>query len=67
MSEFLSYQKTLEGVVLHDDIEPLVHILEQHKNWGAFSCKLPSYIVVNLIDALRTLRQHGAEYYDTQE
>lgn len=65
MAEFLSYQKVLDGVVLADDIEPLVHILEQHKNWGAFTARLPSYIIVNLIDALKTMREAGAEYYET--
>lgn len=67
MADFLSYQKTLDGVVNPDDIEPLVSLVEQHKNWGAFKCKVPSYIIVRLIDALREMRQHGAEYYETQE
>jgi hypothetical protein len=62
-----SYRQTLNGVVQNDDIEPLLHIVEQHKNWGAFSCKLPSYIIVNLIDALKTMRDHGKEYYETAE
>lgn len=67
MAEFLSYQKALDGVVSADDIEPLVSLLEQHKNWGAFKCRVPSYIIVRLIDAVRDLRQHGAEYYETRE
>lgn len=67
MAEFLSYSKTLDGVVDSDDIEPLVNLVEQHKNWGAFKCRVPSYVIVRLIDALRDLRQHGAEYYETRE
>jgi hypothetical protein len=67
MAEFLSYAKTLEGVVAEDDIEGLCSLVEQHKNWGAFKCRVPSYIIVRLIDALRDLRQHGAEYYETSE
>lgn len=67
MAEFLSYQKALDGVVNSDDIEPLVNLLEQHKNWGAFRCRVPSYIIVALIDAVRELRQHGAEYYETAD
>lgn len=60
-----TYQATLSGVVQDEDIEPLLHILEQHKNWGAFKCRVPSYIIVNLIDALKTMRDHGKEYYET--
>ena len=67
MAEFISYAKALDGVVDSDDIEPLVSILEQHKNWGAFKCRVPSYILVRLMDAVRDLRQHGAEYYETQD
>ena len=67
MAEYISYGKALDGVVEAEDIEPLVNLVEQHKNWGAFKCRLPSYIVVRLIDALRDLRQHGAEYYETDD
>lgn len=67
MAEFISYQKALDGVVMAEDIEPLVSIVEQHKNWGSFKCRVPSYILVRLIDAVRELRQHGAEYYETDE
>lgn len=65
--QHLSIAQVLDGVVQPDDIEGLQGLVEQHKNWGAFSCRLPSYIVVNLIDALRVLREHGAGYYATSE
>lgn len=67
MTENLSFKQVLDGVVSEDDIEPLQNLVMQHKNWGAFSCKLPSYIVVSLIDTIRLLREHGAKYYVTSD
>ena len=67
MTENLSFKQVLDGVVSEDDVDGLQNLVLQHKNWGAFSCKVPSYIIVNLIDTIRLLREHGAKYYVTSE
>ena len=64
MAKNLSFAKVLEGIVQNDDIPGLQSLVDQHKNWGAFTVRVPSYIVVGLIDALRVLREHGAQYYE---
>ena len=67
MAEFMSHEKALEGVIEKEDIAPMVDMLQQHKNWGSFKARVPSYILVRLMDAIRDLRQHGADYYDTTD
>lgn len=67
MTDHLSFAQALDGVVEADDIPGLRNLVEQHKNWGAFSCRVPSYIIVNLVDTIRLLREHGAKYYITSE
>ena len=67
MANFLSHAEALEGVIEAEDIGPMVDLLQQHKNWGSFKARVPSYILVRLMDAIRDLRQHGADYYDTDE
>ena len=63
----LSFAQVLDGVVEPDDVPGLQGLVEQHKNWGAFSCRVPSYIIVRLVDTIRLLREHGANYYITSE
>jgi hypothetical protein len=65
MPKNLSLEQALDGVVEADDIPGLVNLVMQHKNWGAFACRVPSYVIVRLIDTVRLLREHGAEYYVT--
>lgn len=67
MTDHLSFAQVLDGVVTADDVPGLQNLVSQHKNWGAFSCRVPSYIIVNLIDTIRLLREHGAKYYVTSE
>jgi hypothetical protein len=67
MTDKLSIPAVLDGVVESGDIEGLHNLVMQHKNWGAFTCRVPSYIIVNLIDTIRLLREHGARYYVTSE
>jgi hypothetical protein len=67
MTERLSIPQVLDGVISADDIAPLVQLVEQHKNWGSFTARIPSYIIVSLVDTLRVLREHGARYYITSD
>ena len=64
MSEYkISYREALQGVVIPDDVEGMVNLLEQHKNWGAFTAKMPSYIVVSLVDTVKRLKEDIAASY----
>ena len=57
MSGELSYLEALTGVVSENELEGLVGLVQGHKNWGAFMTRIPSHIVVNLIDEIKRLRQ----------
>lgn len=58
----LSYIEALFGVVDEQDMEALVGLVDNHKNWGAFSCRLPSHIVVRLVDEVKRLREQVGGY-----
>lgn len=58
----ISYRDALAGLMQAEEVEHVVRLLDEHKNWGAFSARLPSYILVNLIDALRSAREQLASY-----
>lgn len=53
----LSYIDVLHGVVDEQDMEALVGLVDNHKNWGAFACKLPSHVIVRLVDEIKRLRE----------
>ena len=53
----LSYAEALYGLIDEQDLEAMVGLVENHKNWGAFKARLPSHIVVNLIEEIRRLRE----------
>jgi hypothetical protein len=59
----ISYREALQGVVIPDDVEGMVNLLEQHKNWGAFTAKMPSYIVVSLVDTVKRLKEEAMAAY----
>lgn len=59
---YLSYNEALAGLFAYDDIEGLVGVVTQHKNGGAIRCRLPSYIVVTLIDEIKSLRERVGGY-----
>jgi hypothetical protein len=63
----LSFAQVLDGVIEADDIPGLENLCLQHKNWGAFAVRVPSYVIVRLVDTIRLLREHGAAYYVTSE
>lgn len=63
----LSYRAVLTDVVTKDDIDGMLNLIEQHKNWGAFTARLPSYIIVLLIDHLKTLKEQVAGFYAQPE
>ena len=58
----LSYIEALYGVVGEDDMEAMVGLVENHKNWGAFKCRLPSHIIVNLVEEIKRLRELQGGY-----
>lgn len=58
----LSYVEVLFGVVDPQDVEGLVGLVDNHKNWGAFQCKLPSHVIVRLIDEIKALREKVGGY-----
>lgn len=58
----LSYIEALFGVVDPEDMEPLIGLLENHKNWGAFKAKIPSHLIVRLVDEVKRLREQVGGY-----
>jgi len=53
----LSYTAVLRAIFADDEAAGLANIVEQHKNWGAFPARLPSHIVVLLIDEIKSLKE----------
>ncbi len=58
----LSYIEALYGVVSEDDMEAMVSLVENHKNWGAVTARIPSHIVVSLVEEVRRLREKVGGY-----
>lgn len=58
----LSYLEALTGVVEPDYMEPLLQLVDNHKNWGALIARLPSHVVVNLVDEIKRLREQVGGY-----
>lgn len=57
MNAELSYVEALYGVVSEDEMEGIVGLVENHKNWGAVKARLPSHIIVNMVEEIKRLRQ----------
>lgn len=59
----LSYHEALVGLIDQNDLEAVVGILDAHRNWGAFRTKgIPSYVIVNLIEEVKRLREQAGGY-----
>ena len=58
----LSYYEALYGIVSDNDVEALVELVKSHKNWGAIMARLPSDIVVSLVDEIKRLREAAGGY-----
>lgn len=58
----LSYVEALFNVVSEDDMEGVVGLVENHKNWGAFRARIPSHILVNLVEEIKRLREAAGGY-----
>lgn len=58
----LSYMEALYGVVSEDEMEGMVSLVENHKNWGAVIARLPSHIIVNLVEEIKRLREQVGGY-----
>jgi hypothetical protein len=58
----LSYIEALKGVVEDENMDAVLGLIESHKNWGAFKAKIPSHMVVNLIEEIKRLRERVGGY-----
>ncbi len=58
----LSYIEALYGIVSEDEMEGVVSLVENHKNWGAVMARIPSHIVVNLVEEIKRLREQVGGY-----
>lgn len=58
----LSYLDTLNGVIDPEFMEPMIGLIDNHKNWGATMARLPSHIIVNLVDEIKRLREKVGGY-----
>ena len=58
MNRALSYRNTVE--LLFDDedtISGLCRIVDENKNWGQFNVRIPSWVIVTLIDGYKSLAE----------
>ena len=62
MSGELSYLEALTGVVSENELEGMVGLVQGHKNWGAFMTRIPSHIVVNLVEEIKRLREKAGGF-----
>lgn len=53
----ISFAEALKGVVESDWVEALDHLVREHKNWGAFTARVPSHVVVLLVDEIKRLKE----------
>lgn len=58
----LSYVEVLFGVINEQDMEGMLGIVENHKNWGQFAVRIPSHLVVSLVDEIKRLREAAGGY-----
>ena len=59
----LSYVEVLYKVVDEEHMEPLLALIEIHKNWGGQPmARLPASVVVNLIEEIKRLREQVGGY-----
>lgn len=58
MSRVISYKQAISLAIENDDMMLyLDEIVMNHKNWGSFNVKLPSYVVVNLVERIKQLAE----------
>lgn len=58
----LSYAEALAGVIEPEFMEPMLGLIDNHKNWGATIARLPSHVVVNLVEEIKRLRELSGGY-----
>ena len=61
----ISYADALDGVLGKDDIDGVVGLLEQTKNWGNIRGRVPSYLIVALVDEIKKLKEQQLNFYKT--
>jgi len=66
MSKPISYTQALDGILSKEDAEGVLGLLERHKNWGAQNARIPSHILVALVDAVKKLKEGAVGYYETK-
>ena len=58
MPRTLSYRNVLELVIEDKDtVDALESVVDQHKNWGQFTVRVPSWVVVTLLDSYKALAE----------
>lgn len=61
----ISYSDALDGVLNPDDIDGIVGLIEQTKNWGSIRGSVPSYVIVALVDEIKKLKEQQLNFYKT--
>jgi hypothetical protein len=61
----ISYADALDGVLGKDDIDGVVGLIEQTKNWGNIRGRVPSYLIVALVDEIKKLKEQQLNFYKT--
>ncbi len=62
---YISYTDALDGVLSKEDAEAIVGLMEQHKNWGGLRGRVPSYVIVALVDEIKKLKEQQLNFYKT--
>lgn len=54
----ISYKQAIALAIEDDDMMLYIdELVMNHKNWGQFSCKLPSWVVVNLVERIKAMAE----------
>lgn len=63
MPKYISYAQALDGVVSKDDVDALLGLVDNVKNWGDVRARMPGHVIVRLVDEIKALKEQQLAYY----
>lgn len=58
MSRTISYKQAIALAIEDDDMMLYIdELVMNHKNWGQFHAKLPSWVIVNLVERIKAMAE----------
>jgi hypothetical protein len=56
----ISYKQAINLAIEDEDmVLYLEEIVQNHKNWGQFNVKLPSWVLVNIVDLVKAMAEES--------